>query len=149
MNKYNWKNFNHLQLGKYAEYYVKMKLTLYGLEVYSSEVDDRGIDFIVKTANSKYYDFQVKSVRNYNYIFLQKEKFVLRDNLIACIVLFVDNQEPSLYLIHSNCWLTPNQLLVSRDYEGKKSKPEWGINLSQRNLILLDQFKFDQIAKSL
>ena len=34
-----WSKLNHLQLGKYAEYYAKMEFASYGFEVYSSEVD--------------------------------------------------------------------------------------------------------------
>ena len=65
---YNWKKLNSLQLGKYAEYYVKMEFTLYGFDVYTAEVDDKGIDFVIRR-NEKYYDLQVKSVRENNYIF--------------------------------------------------------------------------------
>jgi hypothetical protein len=34
-------------------------------------------------------------------------------------------ESPSLYLIPFIAWNQPDSLLVSRDYEGKKSKPEW------------------------
>jgi hypothetical protein len=37
-----------LQLGRYAEYYAKMEFASYGFEVYTSEVDDHGVDFVVK-----------------------------------------------------------------------------------------------------
>ena len=149
MGNYTWKHLNNIQIGRYAEYFVKMELTLYGLEIYSSDIDDRGIDFVAKSLSSRYYDFQVKSVRNNNYIFFQKSKFVLRDNLIASIVLFIENQKPLLYLIPSISWQKPDQLLVSRDYEGKKSKPEWGINLSKRNLNLLEKFRIEQTIKTI
>ncbi len=45
---YTWKHLNHLQLGKYGEYFVKMELIRNCFDVYSSEVDDRGIDFIIQ-----------------------------------------------------------------------------------------------------
>jgi len=63
MDKYNWGRLNHLQLGKYAEYFVKMEFTLFGFEVYDSEVDDRGIDFVVRKDENNYYDVQVKSIQ--------------------------------------------------------------------------------------
>ncbi|AEA47642.1 hypothetical protein [Archaeoglobus veneficus] len=133
MRKYNWSRLNRLQIGRYAEYFVKMEFTLFGFEVYTAEVDDRGIDFVVRKDN-RYYDVQVKSARGLNYIFFPKDKFSPRDNLLAAIVLFFDGEPPQLYLIPSKEWLKPNALLVSRDYEGKKSKPEWGLNLSKKNL---------------
>ena len=57
--------------------------------------------------------------------------------------------EPALYLIPSTAWLKPNALFVSRDYEGKKSKPEWDLNLSKRNLRLLKGYEFVSVVKNL
>ena len=146
MNRYDWDRLNHLQLGRYAEYYAKMEFTLFGFDVYSAEVDDHGIDFIIRKGENTYYDVQVKSARGLNYIFFHKDKFTPRRNLLAAIVLFMQGELPKFYLIPSVVWLEPNALFVSRDYEGKKSKPEWGLNLSQRNLPLLSQFVFDEMV---
>lgn len=38
-----------------------MECTLYGFDVYSAEVDDKGIDFVIRKDHEKYYDIQVKS----------------------------------------------------------------------------------------
>ncbi len=38
---------------------------------------------------------------------------------------------PSLFLIPATEWLNPSSPLVSRDYEGKKSPPEYGVNVSK------------------
>ena len=129
---------NHLQLGKYAEYFVKMEFTLFGFAVYDSEVDDRGIDFVVRKDENNYYDVQVKSIRgSTEYIFLQKDKFSPRRNLFAAIVLFFDGKPPQLYLIPSESWLTPDALLVSHDYEGKKEQARVGIKLIQEKLAVV------------
>ncbi len=149
MDKYNWDRLNHLQLGRYAEYFAKMEFTLYGFDVYTTEVDDRGIDFVVRRDSDRYYDVQVKSSRNLNYIFFPKDKFDLRDNLLAAVVLFLDGEAPQLYLIPSIAWSEQDALLMSRDYEGKKSRPEWGLNLSQKNLPLLASFSFDIAIRGL
>ena len=77
MKKYEWSRLNHLQIGRYAEYYVKMEFTLAGFDVYGTEVDDKGIDFVIRKDSNNYYDIQVKSVRGLNYIFFLKEKFKL------------------------------------------------------------------------
>ena len=148
MNRYDWSRLNHLQLGRYAEYYVKMEFTRFGFDVYTAEVDDKGIDFVIRKDNL-YYDIQVKSVRDLNYVFFQKDRFPLKGNLLAALVFFLPGQAPDLYLIPSTEWRRPNALLVSRDYEGLKSKPEWGLNLSRKNLPLLAQFEFDGQVKSL
>ena len=45
-------------------------------------------------------------------------------------------------------WKKPNELLVGREYEGKKSKPEWGVNLSLKNKPILDKYEFEnQVMK--
>ncbi|WP_409176443.1 DUF4365 domain-containing protein [Brevibacillus fortis] len=141
--KYEWSKLNHLQLGRYAEYFVKMEFTLLGFEVYTSEVDDRGIDFVIRKDN-KYYDIQVKSARNNNYVFFAKSKFDLRENLLAAVVLLEEGEAPRLYLIPSTRWRESDALFASKDYEGLKSQPEWGLNLSRKNLPLLEPFTFDK-----
>lgn len=149
LQRYAWNNLNHLQIGRYAEYFTKMEFTLFGFDVYTSEVDDRGIDFVVRKDETRYYDIQVKSARGTNYIFLQKDKFKLRANLLVAVVLFSNSEPPQLYLIPSMTWQNPNELFVSRDYEGKKSNPEWGLNLSHRNLSLLSQYQFEKVVQGL
>lgn len=149
MKKYEWSRLNNLQLGKYAEYFVKMEFTQYGFDVYSSEVDDRGIDFVVRKEPSAYYDVQVKSVRGLNYIFFRKKIFIPRGNLLAAIVLFFEGEPPQLYLIPSEAWQNPDALLRSHDYVGKKSEPEWGLNLSRKNLPLLSRFSFNNMVEKL
>ncbi len=149
MERYAWSRLSHLQVGRYAEYLVKMEFTLYGFDVYTAEVDDKGIDFVIRRGEDRYYDIQVKSVRGPKYIFMQKDKFPLRPNLLAAIVLFAEGTFPNLYLIRSTVWQKPNALFVSRDYEGKQSKPEWGINLSQANRPLLTPFAFQTVLATL
>jgi len=143
-NRYKWTRLNHLQLGRYAEYFAKMEFTLHGFDVFTAEVDDKGIDFVIRLDN-QYFDIQVKSVRGNNYIFFTKEKFVLRKNLLATILLFEDSKEPLIYLIPSLEWQNPNGLLVNRDYLNKKSKPEWGISITQKNRNLLELYQFDKV----
>lgn len=125
-----------------------MEFTLYGFDVYSAEIDDKGIDFVLRK-DGLYYDVQVKSIRSYNYIFFPKDKFLLRGNLLAAVVIFHQNAPSQVYLIPSLSWKNPNGLLVSRDYEGKKSNPEWGLNISQKNQPLLDQYSFDKTITTL
>ena len=149
MSKYDWSRLNHLQLGRYAEYLAKMEFTLYGFDVYTSEVDNQGIDFVVRKNENCYYDVQVKSSRDLNYIFFLKSKFKIRKNLLAVVALFTDGEPPELFLIPSTAWLKPNKLLVDRDYVGKKSKPEYGLSLSLQNLSLIAPFVFSESIKRL
>ena len=149
MKRYTWSRLSSLQLGRYAEYFVKMEFTLYGFDVYTSEVDERGIDFVIRRGQEQYYDIQVKSVYKAKYIFFPKHKFELRDNLFAAAVIFIDDELPKLFLIQSTAWQQVNALFVSRDYELKKSKPEWGLNISRKNYDLLTSYSFEKVVVGL
>lgn len=147
-----WSRLTHLQVGRYAEYFVKMEFTLYGFDVYTTEVDDHGVDFIARSASSPYYEVQVKSARldrGSAYIFMTKEKLRLDAHALVAVVLLRDGDAPDLYLIPVQTWQEPNALFVSRDYIGKVSKPEWGIQLSRRNLPMLAPYAFSAIAPTL
>lgn len=145
----SWKHLNHLQVGKFAEYLVKLSLVSHGLDVYTSEVDDRGIDFVIRKNHQTYFDIQVKSCRNLNYIFFPKSKFAPRKNLFAAIAVFIENEDPHLFLIPSIDWYRPNSLLAERDYEGLPSSPEWGLNLSKRTWPLLNDYKIESIIPTI
>ena len=67
--RYNWEKLNKLQVGAFSEYFVKMELTMYGFQVYTTEVDDRGIDFVARFENGSFVSIQVKSVRENGYVF--------------------------------------------------------------------------------
>jgi hypothetical protein len=149
MGRYSWSRLNTQQVGRFAEYFVKMEFALYGFEVYTAEVDDRGIDFIVRHGTGGFYEVQVKSVRESNYVFMQKHKFPLRQDRLLALVLLVEDEPPDLYLIPATAWQSPNALLVGRDYKGLKSKPEWGVQLSARNSPLLAPYEFDGVVESL
>lgn len=55
MSSMKWSELNHLQLGQYGEYYAKMEFTSYGYDVYTSEVDDHGVDFVARKKERKIF----------------------------------------------------------------------------------------------
>lgn len=145
MQRYIWSQLNKQQVGAFTEYFVKMELTMYGFQVYGTEVDDRGVDFIARYENEPFIEVQVKALRSTGYVFMQKDKFVLQEHLYLAFGLLVDEQPPDLYLIPSLVWRGENALFVNQDYAGLKSKPEWGMNLSKKNLTLLEPYRFDRM----
>ena len=143
MPRYNWKPLNNQQVGSYVEYFVKMELTMYGFEVYTTEVDDRGIDFVARRGRGPFIEVQVKSLRKYGYVFMQKTRFELREHVYLALALMLEGELPRLYLIPATTWLVPNEVFVDRTYDGLKSKPEWGINISGKNMPAIEQFSFE------
>ena len=144
MPRYNWKRLNNQQVGTYVEYFVKMELTMYGFEVYTTEVDDRGIDFVARRGRGPFIEVQVKSLRKYGYVFMQKTTFELREHVYLALSLMLEGESPRLYLIPATTWLVPNEVFVDRTYDGLKSKPEWGINISGKNMPAIEQFAFEK-----
>lgn len=149
-----WEKLNHLQVGRSAEYLVRMSFAVYGFEVYSPEVDDHGIDLIVRRSSGPFLEVQVKSVRGFEYVFFPKSNFQKKENLIGAVVLFPKSQdskqsEPRLFLIPSMEWEKKNALLCERNYEGLKSKPEYGMNISEKNMGLLEEYEFKSMVDRL
>jgi len=147
--RYEWSKLNRQQVGAFSEYFVKMEMTMYGFQVYSTEVDDRGIDFVVRYENGPFISIQVKSVREKGYVFMHKDKFQLSPHLYLALAILHEGVEPRLYLIPSEAWKKPNELLADHDYEGKESKPEWGLNLSKKNMNLLEDYAFSKVVAKL
>ena len=147
--RYIWSKLNKQQVGTFSEYFVKMELTMHGFQVYTTEVDDRGIDFVARYNEGPFFTVQVKSVRGFNYVFMQKDKFSPSKKLYLALAILDEGEEPNLYLIPSTAWLEPNGLFKDKNYEGKKSRPEWGLNISEKNMSLLNEYQFSQVVETL
>ncbi|NNE35613.1 MAG: DUF4365 domain-containing protein [Rhodothermales bacterium] len=144
-----WAHLNRQQVGAYSEYFVKMELTKLGFQVYTSEVDDRGIDFVARFERGPYFSVQVKSVRGLGYVFVRKSHFYLSDDNFLALVILREEEHPDLFLIPSVAWKRETPLFRDRNYEGKKSAPEWGLNVSQKNLALLREYDFEKTATAI
>jgi hypothetical protein len=151
-DSFTFEHLNGLQVGKIGEYWAKIWMTLAGFDIYTTDVDDKGIDFIIRTNNEKHIDVQVKTIREKTgYVFVTKEKWrnELRENLYLILVLLKDNEMPSVYFIPSKVWETPTLLFTDKNYdkEGQKSKPEWGINISKKNMTELENYEITKYIK--
>ena len=142
MPRYQWSRLNNQQVGAYTEYFVKMELTMHGFQVYSTEVDDRGIDFVARYGRGPFVQVQVKSLRGMGYVFMDKTKFDLHEHVYLALGLLRENEPPELFLIPSTVWRAPDGVFVERNYEGLKSRPEWGLNVSKKNAPMLKPHAF-------
>lgn len=108
-----------------------MEFASYGFEVYTSEVDDHGVDFIAKLPDgSRFYEVQVKSVRDYGYVYIAKSKMpILSENRLVCCLHFINGQLPAVFVIPATAWSVPNVVLVDRKYDkpGKKVSLNGGL----------------------
>lgn len=131
------KTTKHLHLGRIGELLAKSEFIKNGFDVFSTEVDDKGVDLVLKNKNGEYFDIQVKAT-NGNYVFMRKEVFSPQSkNLYLALLIFESNSNPIFILIPSTEWANKARpdFLTDKDYVGKKSKPEFGINISARSII--------------
>ena len=140
-------NLTSQKLGTFCEYYAKMTLASYGLAIYTAEVDDHGIDFVAESSKG-FLKFQVKSVRlaSTRYVFMPKEYFDIEDkSLFLLLILLTDGEYPDVYLIPTSAWKQDSKLFVYHAYEGKKSDPDYGVNISQKNMPELEKYKMENM----
>jgi hypothetical protein len=92
------------------------------------------------------HDLRLRPGRTGSYVFFEKAKFVPGTKLWVVLVV-CDADQDTVYLIPSKVWLTPDDRFVSRDYgEGRKSKPEWRLNWSERKRAKFEEFLVAAVA---
>ena len=105
MSRYIWSKLNSIQVGTFVEYYAKMEFAMYGFQVYTSEVDDRGLDFVARYEDSDFLSIQVKSIRsNTSYVYMTKDYFKIKPSQYLVLSLLTESAMPDLYLIPSTAW---------------------------------------------
>lgn len=146
-----WTTLPGDQLGRYAEYLSRLLFAKSGMDVYLPEIDNQGIDLVVRSSAGNFYEIQCKARRQLNYFYLEKTKFPLSDARYLCLLLFLEaeREDPQIFLIPSRAWERSNALFVDRRYQGKKSPPEWGLQFSVRNMPLLERYRVRQSKKGL
>ena len=132
-------------MGKFCEYYAKMALLSYGIRIYTPEIDDHGIDFVAE-GRKGFLKFQVKGVRGLSQVFMEKEKFDVEDGaMFLILILLLDGEEPDMYVIPASAWRRESRVFVSHDYEGKRSKPDYTVNVSRKNMPELEKYRLENM----
>jgi len=143
-------SLNTQKLGTFCEYYAKMVLTSYGMNVYTSEVDDHGIDFVAE-GRKGFLKFQVKSIRpdSTRYAFVHEKDFDITDaTMYLFLITLNDGELPDCYIIPATAWggCGKNALFVHHaDYK----VPEYGVNVSDKNLQELQIFSIGTMIQNL
>lgn len=136
-----WSQLNKQQKGTFGEYVAKMEFAMYGFLVFTAEVDDRGIDFVVRNDSGQHYDVQVKTITGRNYTYVRQSKF--NDNLVICLVVLEEGNEPTLYLLLGSDWKNDHGSLLRFNKYNKQVEPEYGIHASKENQLNLEYFMFE------
>lgn len=141
MLKTTYKHLNKVQKGSFGEAFSKMAFTLEGFEVYSSEYDDRGIDFIVRNSSGKYFPVQVKTTDDRSNPFIKKDRFQETDEFIFCAVRIIESELPTLYIARGSEWKS-NFECLNYNSNGGASGPYYEILFSAKYTKQLEQFEF-------
>jgi hypothetical protein len=78
---------------------------------------------------------------------MRKRLFQPHEDLYVALLVFANSGQPNMYLIPSMTWLALplRASFNSRDYgTGLKSEPEWGLQVTARTRVLLEDFSFDR-----
>jgi hypothetical protein len=147
-----WSALSAQQLGRYGERIAHLEFSAHGFDVYVPDVDDRSVDFVVRSATRRFIEVQVKSLRNRGYVFMRKRLFQPHEDLHVVLLVFADGRQPDIYLIPSKTRLaSPLPAgFSSRGYgPGLKSEPEWGLQITAKSRVLLEEFRFDHAVARL
>ena len=94
-----WSALSTQQLGRYGERLAHLEFAAHGFDVYVPDVDDRSVDFVVRSANRKFIEIQVKSIRHRGYVFMRKRLFQPHADLHVVLLVFANGRQPDMYLI--------------------------------------------------
>ena len=141
----SWGKMNHIKLGKVAELYAKTEFLKRGFQVYSTEADDSGIDFVAIDSCDKVYKIQVKACRNNSYQYIKEKFFYKTGNFYIFYIRFVDDEDPDMYMISTNAWEKNLSAFVYHPYDnGQESDSEYGIQYSKKNCTEFEEYKIDK-----
>lgn len=142
-------SMSNAELGKYAKTFLRDRLKNLGVDLIDYKLD--GADICAKI-EGKYYKFKVKSIRKANtgYIKIKKKGLDIRDaSLFIATILFYNNGISKIFLIPVAELANENDLFRNRDYPKMKSSPEWGLNVTDKNMDILNQFELSKVLKKL
>lgn len=145
-----WSRLSKKRLGYFSEKFAAAVMAFYGFYIYTTEIDDHGIDFIAERKDRELLKIQVKSARlvGTRYVYMKKRDFNISDSgLYLFLTLFKDGELPKAYMIPASVWndCSGSSLFV---YHGNYAVPEYGVNLSDKNMTELEKYSIeDTLAK--
>lgn len=146
--KTSYKHLNTVQKGSFAEAYAKMAFTLEGFEVYTTEYDDRGIDFVVRHKPGAYLSVQVKSTGVSANPFIYADNFQCSSDFLVCAVRLLEGRLPELYLARGTDW-NHNKECLHINPGGGDAGPYYELRFSKKYSRSLEQHRFENYVQCL
>ena len=88
---------------------------------------------------------------NGNYNFISKNELPeLKDNIFVAVVYWIQNKPSKIFLCPTTLWKDDtNGIFKEKNYEGLSSGAEWGINLTENKISLLEEYEFSKMIAKL
>ncbi|TRX51278.1 hypothetical protein FNH22_24390 [Fulvivirga sp. M361] len=139
---------------KPVKQFVEQELTKASLEVFSSERESRGVDFIAKTPSRKYHELFLQPI---NLDFTRSVKIPKgdlgepKDNLWIALVFVMKEIEPVLHLIPSKVLENPdNYIFFNHEQDERFSHlSNWEIKVFQKSIGELSKYSLTNMASRL
>lgn len=148
-----WRSMSPIKVGRYGKYLAKQKLARLGLDVFPDGLPDHDADVVVRSRDrGKYFDIQVRTLRRWgNYFFITEDEFPQKDGAYLALVVLPEDSEPEYCLLAQSAWGEGHpKYLVHYHYVGRKSRPEYGIRMTENVMQeLLRNYRMDSVAASL
>ena len=120
---------------------------MYGYLVFSAEIDDRGVDFVVRNEAGKHFDIQVKTVTDRNFTYITESKF--SESLWVCLVVLTEGKLQTLYLFSGRDWSSDTRGLLRRHHFPKSREADYGIHIAKKRMLIMEQFAFNRSVERL
>lgn len=135
---YSWSELRRSDIKELGRSLVERRLEECGCRVVPDH-DARSGLLVVHGLHST-TEVYVSTQRVGGYAFWTKRRLEPAPHRFAALVLLDDGHAPALYCIPTIDWLEPSPPLTSRDYIGKASEPEYGIEINTAALPALNRY---------
>ena len=88
---------------------------------------------------------ETKKIQDLQSYYVEDNFDVTDESLYLLLIILTDGEHPALYAIPASAWNRTEPPFVFHNYEGKKSEPEYGLNLSKKNLPQIDQYRIEKM----
>jgi hypothetical protein len=139
MTRDRWSQMSRIELVTLGKDLVTERLERLGCTVSraSNPMDGR---LEVRTTSGRSLEVFVSTQRVGGYAFWTKRRLRPEQHRFAALVLLGESPEPALYTVPSEEWLDARPPLTNRDYRGKQSEPEYGIEIGPSSLASLRRY---------
>lgn len=148
-----WQSMSTVKVGRFGKYLAKQKLARLGLDVFPDGLPGHDADIVVRSRDgTKFFDIQVRTLRHWgNYFFITEDEFPQKADAYLALVVLPEESEPEYCLLPQSAWGEGHpKYLVHYDYAERKSRPEYGIRMSEKVMQeLLRNHRMDSVVASL